>query len=390
MLLNSEIQEFIHQHLNDHIRELIFQKSPFEDVSMQEIVEQIDGKNRIREKLPTWYNTEGIYYPPKLNIEQSSSELTADYKSKLVEGKTLLDLTSGFGVDDFYFSNRFTHVFGCEINEGLSQIVNHNFSVLNRPNIQILNISAEAMLESEDYGKFDVVYIDPGRRDGERGKIVRLEDCYPNVIGLLPDIWRKTSLLVIKTSPLLDVTEVIRSIEGVKEVHCISIDNDMKELIFVTEKGFIKEPKIIAKDLIRSPHLKLEFAPTEEINAVTKVGAVDKFLYEPYSSLMKSGGFKTISHRWGLNKLNQNTHLYTSSEHIEFPGRKFEILEVLPYHKKALRSKLPDKANIATRNFPISVKELRKSFKISDGGTTYLFFTTNCNDQKVVLVTAKV
>ena len=384
-ILKPEVQKFICEFTGD-ISKLAFSGSPFSDVSIQELLQQIDGRQKIRNKLPTWYENSNIYYPPKLNLEQTSSEKTAKYKSELVSGTTMADITGGFGVDSCFFSERFSKVDHFEQAEDLSKIAEHNFSVLGIYNVRCVNTDG---LEGAKDNKYDLIYIDPSRRTNEKRKVFLLEDCTPDIISNIDYLLSRTKLLMVKTSPMLDISIGIKSLRKVKEVHVVAVNNEVKELLWLLTPDEVINPKIIAVDLLVDGREVFDFDYGSR--GETVYGDSATFLYEPNVAILKSGGFSMISEAFELTKLHKHSHLYTSEELIDFPGRRFRIRKSVPYNKKEMKSVIDfSKANIAVRNFPLGVDSIRKKWKIKEGGDIYLFFTTVGEDQKVMLVCEKI
>ncbi|WP_313790704.1 class I SAM-dependent methyltransferase [Flagellimonas sediminis] len=367
---------------------VLLKSQQFEGVSQRELAEQLESRKKCRGKLPAWFQTKGIYYPNKLNIEQTSSQATAEYKSRLVSGKNLLDLTGGFGVDSYFFSKKIEQITHCEINTDLSEIARRNFNVLGRNNIDCFPEDGLTFLQKTE-ATFDWIYVDPSRRNDAIGKVFLLKDCLPDLTEHLDDILQKTQNVLIKTSPLLDIKQGISELQFVKEVHILAIHNEVKELLFVIEKGYVGAIDIKTVNLYQGQEDHFNFNLTEEENAPLELGEPSTYLYEPNAAILKSGAFKAIGSSYQLKKLHPHSHLYTSSELVEFPGRRFAIQTVLPYSKNTLKSLRLTKANITTRNFPLSVADLRKKHKIADGGDHYLFFTKNMEGELIVLVCEK-
>nr|WP_313790227.1 class I SAM-dependent methyltransferase [[Muricauda] yonaguniensis] len=361
----------------------------FEGITQKELAEQIEAKKKCRDKLTTWFNAPQIYYPNKLNIEQTSSEITAAYKAKIVSGESLVDLTGGFGVDSYFFSKKMDRISHCEINLELSEIARYNFKILGRKNIECHAEDGVSFLKKSTK-KFDWIYVDPSRRNDKKGKVFLLEDCLPNLPEHLPLLFDKTQNVLVKTSPLLDIKKGIEELDFVKEVHVVAVHNEVKELLFVLEKGYSGSIKIKTVDVLQGQNSYFDFELEEEQDVQTYFGEPSSYLYEPNAAILKSGGFKSIAKTFGLIKLHPHSHLYTSDKLVEFPGRRFTIERSLPYSKKSLKSMVVSKANITTRNFPMSVAELRKKHKIKDGGNRYLFFTKTANDSLWVLDCEKV
>lgn len=388
-LLHPEIQKFITTNIGADSSKLALQKNPFPDVNWIAILNQIAAKTKAKDKLPTFFRTENIIYPSKISVEQTSSEKTARYKASLVSGDTLIDLTGGFGVDDLYFSKVMQKVVHCEIDAELSNLVQHNFEVLGVQNVQCELGDSYTYLDKTD-SKYDWIYIDPSRRSDTKGKVFMLKDCLPNVPELLPFYFTKSDTILIKTAPILDISAGLLELSNVKCIHIVAVDNEVKELIWELSKSFSGTTSI--KTISTTNDKTEEFGFELNSNATfPNYGLPKKYLYEPNSAIMKSGGFDAIGIQYQLDKLHQHSHLYTSEEQMDFPGRIFEIQEAISYAKSEMKSFLENKkANITTRNFPDSVEEIRKKWKIKDGGNFYCFFTTDINNHKIVLICTKI
>ena len=384
-LLHIDIQNYINENLNSCISDLLLKGVPFETIDSKSIIEQIEAKKRCHKKLPTWFNAKNIYFPNKLNIEQTSSEKTADYKAHLISEKSIIDLTGGFGIDAYYFSKQVEHVTHCEINTELSEIVNHNFKALNISNITYLNENGIEALKRIDK-PFDWVYIDPSRRDSAKQKVFLLADCEPNIKTFQDLFLKYAKNVMVKTSPLLDLSATLADLKHVKEIHIVALNNEVKELLWILERDF--EGTIIAKTVnLKKDNLQnFEFNLKDESEAHVNYNKPLTYLYEPNAAVLKSGGFNSVSEILNIDKLHKHSHLYTSETLLDFPGRRFKIEKILPFNKKIFSKEKITKANITTRNFPLSVSDIRKKLKVKDGGTTYLFFTTDCDNSKIILV----
>jgi hypothetical protein len=386
-LLNPNIQEFIKRNLNVSVASLAFKTNPFLEVDFKEILNQIEGKQKAEGKLPTWYKTDLILYPSKISLEQTSSEITAKYKATLTNGITILDASGGFGVDDFYFSKKFNYLTHCELQEDLSKIVAHNFEKLGVDNCKFVSQNSTDYL-TENKLLFDTIYIDPARRNADKKKVFFLEDCEPNVPELLDFYYQYTDILLVKTSPLLDITSAVNSLKNVSEVHIVAVNNDVKELIFKIEKNFDQKYTIKTINFAKEKIEQLDF--DVEVKNIKPFSIPKKYLYEPNNAIMKSGKFEEVSAYFDVFKLHFNSHLYTNEELINFPGRIFKIEKEIVYNKKELNKYLTNqKANVTVRNFPETVENLRKKWKIKDGGNLYCFFTTNKENAKIVLLCTK-
>lgn len=383
-ILHSDIQDYISDNLNTDITRISLGKSPFPAVSPKEMAEQIDSKKRSENKLPLWFKTEGIYYPHKLAIEQASSEAAARYKSTLLLGDKVIDLTGGFGVDAHFFSKKAAQVTHCEINEELSDISRHNSTVLGS-DIHYVNANGlEYLNRSDDI--YDTIYIDPSRRRNTR-KVFLLKDCEPDVLNNMDLLLKKSSRIMIKTAPLLDLQFTIKELKQVSEVHIISLKNDCKEILWIIDKGIpVSEPLIICAALhhvlVETYTFKMSDEKAFLINDYSEPLA---FIYEPDVALLKAGCFKLITRDFGLKKIHQHTHLYTSTDlNTNFIGRRFKTKKIWDY-RTFIKEHAFRKANIICRNFPLSPEDLKKKHKIGDGGEEYLLFCTGSRNELLVL-----
>lgn len=389
LLLNTEIQEFINNNIDTNIASLLLKGIDFPLVEAKEVVEQLEAKKRCKTKLSTWFSTDNIYYPNKLNIEQTSSETTAKHKASLLKGNTIIDLTGGFGVDCYYFAKNFKQVTHCEINEQLSKIVTYNYKQLQIENIKTIAQDGLTYLKNQET-IFDWIYIDPSRRHDSKGKVFFLKDCLPNVPEHIDLLFNKANNVLIKTSPLLDITIGINELEHVKTIHIVAVNNEVKELLWILEKNYANPVTIETCNIKKEKNEVFNFLLDEEFSANSNYSFPLDYLYEPNAAIMKSGAFHTIASKLSLNKLHTHSHLYTKDTLIDFPGRAFKIEKVIPYNKKGLKKEGIIKANITTRNFPERVEQIRKKHKIIDGGDVYLFFTTDLENNKMVIITKKV
>jgi hypothetical protein len=388
-LLNPEIQKYINSQIGVDLAKLALQKNPFPEIQWILILNQIAAKSKAKEKLPTYYSSENIIYPSKISVEQTSSEKTALYKSKIVNGETLIDLTGGFGVDCFYYSMKINKVIHCEIDGELSDIVNHNFKQFGIENVKFFSGDSYEILNNY-HQKIDWIYIDPSRRNDQKGKVFMLKDCLPNVPELLSFYFSKTDKILIKTAPILDISAGLSELRNVKCIHIVAVDNEVKELLWELNANFIGNTEVKTINIFNEKLETFNF----EFNSNLELPDYElpkNYLYEPNNAIMKSGGFDEIGIQYNLGKLHSHSHLYTSENLIEFPGRIFEIKKVFHYSKKEMKTNLENtKANITTRNFPESVEEIRKKWKIKDGGSIYSFFTTDLNNDKIVLLCNKI
>ena len=393
MLMNQATRIFIDEHTNDDVALLSLQAARFPDVDMPFAIRQISGKQKVREKIPTFYSCRELLYPLKLSLEQSSSEITAKHKSALCEGEVLYDLTGGFGVDCFFLSSRFRQVFYVEAQTELCQLAEHNFSALGRANISIINDTAENFLNN--CGDADWIYLDPARRLESGKKAVLLSDCEPNVALLQDKLLEKSTRVMIKLSPMFDIAALRHELKHIREIHIVAVANECREIIVMLEKKHNAQPEIKTTNYSKSGTIeKFEFTAGDEQGAeITFTTALRQYLYEPNAAIMKSGAFGLISEKFRLNKLHINSHLYTSDRLIDdFPGRIFCVQTTIDFSKKSLCNLNDEvkKANLTIRNFPLTVNELRKKLKIPEGGDVYLFATTLADNKKVLVKCSKV
>jgi hypothetical protein len=383
-ILHVDVQVFISANLTKDIPTLLFQKSPFLNVSTKELAGQIEAKLKSRKKLPTWFSSENIYYAHKLNISQTSSEQTAAYKASIVNGDSLADITAGFGVDIHAFGQKIKKVYHVEKNPKLAKIAQSNFDTMGIRNIDFITGDGIEFL-TKTAQKFDWIYVDPSRRTNTNKKVYFLTDCEPDVTVHLKLLFSKSDNILIKTGPLLDLTTGTRQLAHVKEIHIIALENDVKEVLWVLAYGFNEEPTIKAVNLLNNQEGIFEFSLSEEKAAVPTFSQPRNYLYEPNAALLKSGAFKLISSRFNVQKLHTHSHLYTSEILENFQGRSFKIKAIVAYNKKAIQKLELTKANITARNFPDSVATIREKLKLKDGGTDYLFFTKNLENKLIVI-----
>jgi len=388
ILLSSEVKTFIHKNRNVTVSELML-KMPAFSIDSKWIAAQIEGWQKAISKLPLWANNEKIIYPIRLSMEQCSSERTGQYKASLVQGKCVVDLTGGFGVDTFYLSKSFDKVFYIEQQEELAQIAAHNFNVFEQENISVLIGNSNEILKSITES-IDLIYLDPARRKDAQ-KVFKLSDCEPNVEAL-QDFYFDISLnILIKTSPMLDIAEALRQLKNVKEIYIVSVDNECKEVLYLLDKNFSGEATYTCvhdyKKLVQS----FSFNASFENSFKADLSMPLTYLYEPNPSILKAGGFNSIADAYKLLKLHPSSHLYTSETYIkEFPGRIFKIKNSVGYNKKEIQACTPTgKANIQTRNFPDSVESIRKKTGLKDGGNIFIFATTLLDSTKTLLVCEK-
>jgi hypothetical protein len=390
LILQEEVQQFLERNLNESPAKIALKKSPFEGISSSELATQLDGKQRARTKIPLWSKTTAVYFPPKLNLEQCSSEQTARFKSSLIKENTyLIDATSGFGVDSFYFSAQAKQVVSCEHNAELAAISAHNARILNAKNIEVVHANGVDYVLNHTASPFDYIYLDPSRRVQNK-KVFLLEECEPDLVALQEEFLKRTATVISKLAPLLDISAALSVLKHVKDVYVVSLQNDCKELIFVQEKGFVGEPMIHAVRLLKGKPQITSFTYGEERAATVEYSEPLSYLYEPDAALTKAGAFKMTAILNQVKKLHKNSHLYTADHKItDFPGKTF-VIEKVESFTNFKKSKTPLQADISAKNFPLKTEEIKKKFKVKDASRAFAFFTTTLNDQLTVIHTKRI
>ena len=376
-ILNKEVQNYINANLETDLHSLLLKKSPFSEVSMQEMVQQIKGKKVAHRKFP-FLLKENIVFPPNLNLEQASSQSTAEFKAENLNGKKFLDLTCGFGIDAYFLSRNFEEITLVEKNPELLDLVKHNWEILNKK-ATFVNENLEHFL-AKNSERFDVIYLDPARRDSEKNKKFLLEDLSPNLLEIQDQLLEISSQIIIKLSPLIDISYLISVLKNVAKIQIIAVRNEVKELIVFLEKARKGDDVEISCINLESDDAEFAFQFKEEKTAVSAFSEPQQFLYIPNNAVLKSGAFNLISQFFNGKKLHPNTHFYTSDKRIKrFPGR---ILEINMIDSKHIRK--GEKYNIISKNYPLSPDEIKKKYKILDGGNCYLIFTQTQN-RKIIL-----
>ena len=386
--MNDITRQYIRENLNADVPTLALKKAPVgTDVSLA--LRQIEARQLLKKKVPSWSENEDLLFPAHLSIEQCSSEASAQYKARLLQGQTFADLTGGLGIDTYFIAQHFQQADYVERQAELCDLARHNFAVLNA-NLKAWNESAEDYLKHCE--PKDCIFIDPARRDEQGRKTVSISDCTPDVSALQEKLLEKAKTVMMKLSPMLDINKALKELHHVKEVHVVAVANECKELVFILERGYKGEPQFVCVNLM-TPQPAVCFTREEERQCSMRLSdSVLSYLYEPNPAVMKAGCSKMLTERFGIFKLHKNSNLYTSNRLIpDFPGRIFEVVDWAPYNKKVKQTLLQgvEKASIAVRNFPLSVAELRRVLKIKDGDIVYLFATTLKGEEKVIISTKK-
>ena len=395
--------EFIREYRERDIRQLALQANRFPDVDMPYALDQIQGWQIARRKLPKWAACDGVIFPPHLSMEQCSSEPTAQYKLNLAmewaervgHASSMTDLTGGFGVDFSFTSCAFAAATYVERNEQLCHIVEHNLPLLGLNNATVVCADAVEYLSTVE--PQTMLFLDPARRDEHGAKTGMLADCTPDVVQLLPKLLEKSRFTMLKLSPMLDWHKAVDDLQGtVREVHIVSVGGECKELLLVLSTVVESELKVYCADLSTASDTSSLFVYTPGSSAPVANSKLktqnSKFVHEPNASIMKAGCFDELAAAYGVSPVSRNSHLFLSDELVDgFPGRSFVVERVTTMNKGELRKALVgiEKANIATRNFPLTVAELRKRLKIKDGGDVYIFATTTAEGEHLLLISRK-
>ncbi len=388
-----DIQSFVKEHRNDNVCELALRAHTFSDDEFKFALRQIEGWQRARRKLPTWSRTEGILFPPHLNMEQCSSELTALYKTDIAEGgESMADLTAGFGVDAVMLGRKYRRLTCVEQNEELCDIARNNLPLLGIGNCDVVCGKAEEVLQGMP--RQSLIFIDPARRDADGGRVVSIADCTPDVTRMQDALLAHADTVMVKLSPMLDVRSMLRELHQVSEVHIVSVDGECKELLVKMQEDS-PSPRIFCVNLTSGGRRDV-FTFTHEEDAAAEcryTAEVGRYIYEPNASIMKAGCYRLLAERMGLVKLHPNSHLYTSFGDLpvaDFPGRCFKVDATCSLNRKAVRAMLgeKEKANLTVRNFPMSVADLRRKLKLREGGDTYLFATTLVDESRVMVISS--
>lgn len=392
--ISQETFAFIEAHAGDNVQTLALQAARYPKVNMSIAIIQIAARQTARAKLPTWWETNGLRYPQHLSMEQCSSEVTARYKASLIpehlkDGGSLTDLTGGFGVDFTCMAQSFAEATYVERQEELCALAEHNLPLLGLPHAQVVNANAVDYLK--EMSKQTVIFIDPSRRDLKGRKTVAISDCEPNIAQLNDLLMEKAEMVIVKLSPMLDISLALEALPNVREVHVVAVGGECKELLLVLDaQACSAEARVVCINLPANvadkwPEPFVFFRHEEASAEYVTATELEDYLYEPSSALLKAGAFRTVAARYGLKKLHPSSHLYTSSELLaDFPGRIFVVIEQGGFGKREVKKiqTFTVKANITVRNFPTSVLKLRKQLKLAEGGDFYLFATTLADDDK--------
>lgn len=386
MTNDAETWKFIDAHLNDDVRALALKKTSHPEINYDFALRQIQGRQKALSKLPSLTLFPRLLYPATVSMEQCSSEITAKFKASLVEGKTMADLSGGFGIDTIHFATKFRHCHYVEPQKKLCEIFQHNIKIMNINNIDIHNSDLEYFVNNQK--NFDFLYLDPSRRDVNGKRVVNLEECSPNILQYKQQLLQISPKIMLKLSPMLDIRQCLRLLPETSDVYVLSVDNECKELILILQHNIDKKNiKYHAINILKDKTDTFEYDDSEEAGAEIEFATeLETYLYEPNTALLKAGAFKMTAQHFELKKLHLHTHLYTSKiYHSDFQGRTFIIDDYFLMKESKEKLKSIAKANIAVRNFPLTADELKKKLKLTDGGDVYLFGVSLVGDKKVII-----
>ena len=387
MKINQATLAFIQQHRTDDVRRLALQGARYPEVDMTYALEQIAGWQKARTKLPSWAARDGIIYPPHLSMEQCSSETTAKYKAQIAgRGRCFVDLTAGFGVDAAFIAEGFLQAVTIEQQEKLCAITAENYRLLGLDQVEVRCGNGIEYLHTMKHA--DLIFLDPARRNEHGGRTYGIADCTPNILELREELLAKADRVMIKLSPMLDWRKAVEDLKTVSEVHIVSVDNECKELLLVLSE----KAKSLQVFCVNDGQV-FTFMPTSNQNlSLPPLPSSFQYLYVPNASIMKAGCFGELAEYFQMAPLDRNSHLFVSDREVpEFPGRCFVIEKMTSMNKRELKEAITGirQANIAVRNFPLSVAELRKRLKLQDGGDTYIFATTVADKGHQLLICHK-
>lgn len=383
-VIAPNVREYLLEHLHDHPAHFLMSSHPFE-IDAKELTQQLIGLQKAQKKFPELFENSAVIFPPKVNLEQTSSHITALYKSQMVQGRSMVDLTGGWGVDVSAFAKagfQSTHV---EVSKELHPYAVQLFKAQNLNVVSYSHDGIDYVYDQLDYA--DLIYLDPGRKTSASPKAIQLKDYEPNILEHLDILFQKCSQVLIKTSPMLDIQAGISQLRNIAEVHVVAVKNEVKELLWLLKKE-AENPMIIGVNLeTDQPFFKFDYTVDQSLSVFSSPLT---YIYEPNATIMKGQGFKTLAADYGVDKLDHNAHLFTSDALINFPGRTFKVKRVIPYQPKQVK-KLFGKSGrgVVTRNFKNTVKQLRDKFQLSEHEIDYLFFTSVHGKGAVVIEAEK-
>lgn len=373
---SAEFRQFVQDHLSEDPALLLLKFYGKVDFDLKEAVQQISARQKAAKKLPEWVAEPRITFPVSVSLEQSSSEETAKYKAASLAGKLMIDLTGGFGVDSYYLSQNFRHAIYCEQNEELAHIAQRNLEILSPRKFEVVIGDGLDFLEKTDL-RFGLIYADPARRGSGNQKLYKIQDCQPDMVSSWELMKSKADQILLKLSPMLDIRQALSELPEIQKITIVSVKNEVKELLLSWEKGKNSNEKRIEVVDLGSDFPPFEYKIEEENAVQSTLGEVGKFIVEPLSGILKAGAFRLFGARFGLKKLDPNSHLYTCDEILEsISGRVFEVIRVVSPKTQELKALFPSgKINVICRNYSTGAEELKKKFRLKDGGNDFLIAT---------------
>lgn len=398
---DKAFRAFVNEHRKDDVRQLVLKYGNRKDLDVRETAVQISGYQMACAKLPLWAETQGVVFPPHISMEQCSSQRTAEYKANLIkniikdDAPRITDLTAGFGVDATIMARAFdaTKLTIVEHLPQLCEIAKHNLPLFGLNDAEVVCDETENVLPMLQHQ--NLIFIDPARRDSHGGRTYAIADCTPNVALLAPQLLDKADFVMVKLSPMLNISDVEAGLPNITDIHVVSVDGECKELLALMHRDAVGEVRIRTVNIIVNGMSEYSFVRSEERSATCVYATqVLRYIYEPNASLMKAAPFAGLSMRYGVQKLHPDSHLYTSGEFVaDFPGRVFEVKYVATFNKKELRQTLKgiSRANITVRNFPLTAPQLRAKLHLAEGGEDYIFATTlQPTNQHILVIGRKI
>lgn len=372
----ADFQQFVQDHLQEDPALLLFRYQGKTDFDLKAAVQQIAARQKTAKKLPSWSSHSQLIFPPAISLEQSSSETTAELKAKGQSGRLMIDLTGGFGVDAFYLSKNFGSAIYCEQQEELAEIAQHNLDLLTSGKFKF--VKGDGLAYLADFPEhFDLIYADPARRGTGNQKMYKLQDCEPDVVSKWEMMKGKADAILLKVSPMLDISQALAELPEIQVVQVVSVKNEVKELLLHWNRHSPRRSVCIEAIDLGLKESSFTFSLEEEEKAISKIGMPEKYLIEPLSAVLKAGAFRTFGERFGLKKLDVNSHLYTSStKPTQIPGRIFEVIDEIQPKKGVVKKLFPShKVNVITRNYATGSSALKEKLGVKDGGEEFLIGT---------------
>lgn len=376
-IYTEELKQFVQDHLEGDPALLFMRLRDKIGFDLKHAIHQIEARQKAQKKLPTWVRNFDLFFPPGLSVEQSSSEDTAQFKSELFGGKSMIDMTGGFGVDTYFLAKNFKEAIYCERNEDLAEIFRYNMEVLGENKFKIHQGDGIEFLAGTPEN-FDLIYVDPARRGEQNQKLYKLSDCEPDTVSHWPLLQTKARSVLVKASPMMDIKQSLQELPDIQQVWVVSVKNEAKEVLLLWQKEEkAVEIAIHCVDLRPEGRHEFDFSFEKESSAESIFSEVKSYIIEPMAGILKAGAFKYFGKQYGLEKLHPNSHLYTSDSYSEgIPGRVFEVINELHQPKKELKSLFPKgQVNVIARNFALSAEEIKNKFRLKDGGNDFLICT---------------